>query len=261
MQWKLADSRVTGGGSWCAKSVYSAVRRLRAARADDDRAEQAAEGVERVVGPVVVVRPRADRLGRALPLVGERLAGRDEAARAGVLAHVGAVVLGRVLDAVRMHRHRLAELAVGVAEVHDQHVADLGDQRRAGDRRVLRRVAGEPGRHQAVDVGGEAVAAAEAAVVPVVACRRRDRPADALGLDPVLAPDPARSRLDLRDRLGCSRARAAHLRGGRVGLVEPAGRGEVDLLAPDRAEQRGSACDAEERAPCGRGLIHDGGRS
>ena len=67
----------------------------------------------------------------------KRLAGRDEPAGARELAHVGAVVLRVVLDAVRVHRDRLAQLAVGVAEVHDEHVADLGVQRRAGDRRVV----------------------------------------------------------------------------------------------------------------------------
>ena len=62
-----------------------------------ERPEQPAERVERVVGPVVVVRPDADGVRRALPRVRELLAGRDEAADARVLAEVGAVVVGRVL--------------------------------------------------------------------------------------------------------------------------------------------------------------------
>ena len=187
--------------------------------------------------------------------------GRDEAAGARVLAHVGAVVLRVVLDAVRVHRDRLVELAVGVAEVHDEHVADLGGQRGAGDVRVLRRIVGEPGRHQAVDERRVGVLAREAAVVPVVVAGRRDRPARGLGLDPVLAPLPAGSRLDLRHVLGGRGTRPAHRRGRRVGLAEPARRRDVDLLAPDRAQQRRAACDAEERAPGGGGRFHDGGRS
>ena len=71
--------------------------------------------------------------------------GRDEAAGARELAHVGAVVLGVVLDAVRVHRDRLAQLAVGVAEVHDEHVADLAVQRRAGDVRRPLAYAAKPG--------------------------------------------------------------------------------------------------------------------
>ena len=236
-----------------------AIRHLGALRADDDRAEQPAEGVERVVGPVVVVGPGADRLGRALPLVGERLARGDEAARPRVLAHVGAVVLRRVLDAVRMHRHGLVELAVAVAEVHDEHVADLGGQRRPGDGGIRRGIAREPGGHQAVDVGRVDVAARQLVAVPVVATRGRDRPAHGLGLDPVLAPDAARRRLDLRDRQRGGGARPADARGRGIGLLEPARRRHVDRAAADRAEQRGAACEAEERASGGRGRSHDGG--
>ena len=88
---------------------------------------------------MVVVRPDADGVRHALPLVGEALTRRDEPAGMRELAHVGAVVLGVVLDAVRVHGHRLTQLGVAVAEVHDEHVADLGLQRRAGDRRVADR--------------------------------------------------------------------------------------------------------------------------
>ena len=199
-----------------------AVRRLGAARADDDRAEQAAEGVERVVRPVVVVRPGADRVRRALPLVREGLAGRDEAARARVLAHVGAVVLGAVLDAVRVHRDRLAQPPVGVAEVDDEHVADLGVQRRAGHVHAARGRR-EAGRHRPVDVGAERAAAGDPAVVPVVAPARDDVPAHRLGLDPVLAPHAAGLRLDLRELLGGDGARPAHAGGGGVGLRRVSG--------------------------------------
>ena len=236
-----------------------AIGLLRALRAHDDRAEQAPERVERVVRPVVVIRPGADRLGRALPLVGERLAGRDEAARARVLAHVGAVVLRVVLDAVRVHGDRLAELPVGVAEVHDHHVADLGGQRRAGDVGMGRRVAREAGGHQAVDVRRVGVAAGEGAVVPVVAAGRRDRPAHGLGLHPVLAPDPARGRLDLRHRLGARRPWPADARGGGVGLLEPTRGRDVDLAAADRAEERRAAGEAEEGATSRREWGHAAG--
>ena len=101
--------------------------------------------------------------------------GRDEPARARELAHVRAVVLGVVLDAVRMHRDRLAQPAVGVAEVHDEHVADLGEERRPRD---LQHVLGrrEPRRHLLVAVGAVGVALRELAVVPLVALVRRDLP-------------------------------------------------------------------------------------
>ena len=72
------------------------VGRLGAALADDDRAERAAERVERVVRAVVVVRPHADGVRRRLPRVRELLAGRDEAADARVVAEVDPVVVRRV---------------------------------------------------------------------------------------------------------------------------------------------------------------------
>ena len=45
----------------------------------------------------------------ACEVVGELLAGRDEAARAREVAEVGAVVVGRVADAVRVDGERLLE--------------------------------------------------------------------------------------------------------------------------------------------------------
>ena len=70
------------------------------------------------------------------------------------------------------------------------------------------RVRREARRHLAVHVGEVGVAARDPAVVPLVAPRRDDLPAPRLRLDPVLAPDAARLRLDLRHVLG-ERGRAA----------------------------------------------------
>ena len=139
------------------------VGHLRAALADDDRAEQAAGRVERVVGPVVVVGPDADRVRGGLPRVGELLAGRDEAAGPRVVAEVGAVVVGVVADAVRVHRHGLARASC----------RRCGSARRA--RRRPRRGASGPGIRAGAERRGEPVGhllvdeGAERRALPVIA--------------------------------------------------------------------------------------------
>src|SRR3954454_15527242 len=227
-------------------------RRARVALgADDDGAEHPAERVERVVGPVDVIRPRADALGDALPGVGELLAGLDEAAGAGVVADVDPVVLRVVLHAVGMHRHRLGELALQrVAEVHDQRVAHLGDQLGPGD---LRRAehGGEALGHLLVDGRGERRAARDRRAVPVVALARHDRPLRRGGLDPVL--DLAAARLGRRrdERLllgGPGAPGARHLRCGGVGLGSVAAARHRDLLATDRAQEGARGADLREAA-------------
>jgi hypothetical protein len=162
------------------------VGRLGAALADHDRAERAAERVERVIRAVVVVGPDADRVRRCLPRVRELLAGGDEAADARVLAQVDAVVVGRVADAVRVQRERLVEPRGVVAEVHDERVADLGVQRRASHQRRPGRAC-EAGLDELVDERAEVALAGDRAAVPVVVGGRRDVPAAGAGLDPVLA--------------------------------------------------------------------------
>jgi hypothetical protein len=141
---------------------------------------------------------------------------------------------------VRVHRDRLAQRRVAVAEVDNQHVADLGVERRAGDVRLPDR-GGEPGRHLAVDVRGVGVAARERVVVPLVLAQRRDLPLHGLGLNPVFAPLPAGSGLDLRHVLGDRRPRLAHAARTRVELL--------GLLRAQRAEQRRAAGQAEEGTP------------
>ena len=228
------------------------VGRLGAALADDDRAERAAERVERVVRAVVVVGPDADGVRRRLPRVGELLARRDEAADARVVAEVDAVVVGRVADAVRVQRERLVELRRRVAEVDDERVADLGVQRRA-------RHQGRPGRsrearlHPLVDERAEVALAGDRAAVPAVAAGRRDVPAARARLDPVLARATAGLRLgrgeaELVLRRGA--ARALDLGGHGVGTARSAGLVEADLLAADRAEQCSARGEAEEGSPC-----------
>jgi hypothetical protein len=154
-----------------------------------------------------------------------------------------------------MHGHRLAQHAIGVAEVHDQHVADLGVQRRAWERRrgLDRR---EPGRRLGVGVRAEDVPAGDRAVVPVVAPGGDDAAPPRHRLDPVLAPHAAGLGLELRHVLRRRSARPAHPGGRRVGLAERLRRVDHDLLAADRAQQRRAARQAEEGASCGRAVGH-----
>ena len=99
--------------------------------ADDDRPEQALVDRQRLARPVVVVPPGALRARDGLPDVGDLVALLDEPARIGVLALVGAVHVDRVLEAVRVHRHRRRELA---AEVDGDRLADVRLEQRAGHR-------------------------------------------------------------------------------------------------------------------------------
>ena len=186
---------MTVGGSWCRNSTCSLSGALGALGADDDRAERAAERVERVVRAVVVVGPDADGVRRRLPRVGELLAGGDEAADARVLAEVDAVVVRRVLHAVRVHRQRLVELGRVVAEVDDERVADLRVERRA---RAC--ATGRPGRRsRASSAGRRAPGTCACRGCACCASRRAwsaRRPTRAtLRLHPVLALDAAGLRL------------------------------------------------------------------
>ena len=162
--WKRAAGAVTGGEQRVQEEHVLDVGPS-APRARTTIAPKSPRNVLSVwFGPVVVVRPDADGVRRRLPRVGELLAGRDEAADARVLAHVGAVVVRRVAHAVRVHRERPGRASRGVAEVHDEHVADLGVERRPGHVRGARPGLAKPGCHQLVDERAEGAPARDRAV-------------------------------------------------------------------------------------------------
>ena len=136
-----------------------------------------------------------------------------------------------------MHRHRLAELLVGVAEVDDEQVPDLGGQDGPGHRGRRRR-AGEPGRHELVGEGAERALAPDGHVVPVVAARRDRVPPQRACLDPVLAPRAACGGLRRGERPRRLGLRGSRDRAGRgVGLRGVLRRSHRDLAPTDRADE------------------------
>src|SRR4051794_11559528 len=222
----------------------------RAPLAHDHEPEQPAEGVDRVVRPVVVVGPDADRVGRALVRVGELLAGCDEPARPRELAEVRAVVLGVVADAVRMNRERLAEVVVAVAEVDDDRVPHLALECRAGHRSGADRV-GVAVAVALVDERAERAPSTDRMVHPLVAAGRRDVPFRGARLDPVLALLSPGLRLwrlkgEPVDRVA-SRLRLGDPARERVGLSDLCRRLDGELVPGDAADQRG-ATEAEKAA-------------
>jgi len=167
---------------------------------------------------------------------------------------------------VRVHRDRLVEVLVAVAEVDAQDVADLGLQQRAGDRGRTQR-GGEALAPLPVGERAERARGLDRLGHELVEARRRDVPHQALGLDPVLAHLPARLRLgraelqpvdgrhlpadDLRLGRHPGRARLQRLGLGQVArelvdLGDVLGRADLEGLPCDRADERG-APDPQER--------------
>ena len=243
------------------------VGRRRAPLAHDHRPEQAPQRVEGVVGAVVVVGPDTDGVGCRLPDVGELLARRHEAPGAREVGEVGAVVLGVVADPVRVHRDRLAQLAVEVGEVDHDHVADLGVERRAGHAGAAERL-GKACAERLVDVGAQPAPPArrDAVLHPLVAPGRRDVPGHRACPDPVLAAPAAglgvRGReLGAVDRVPARGSRARQRGGDGVHAGHVLGRADRHRVASDRAQQGARSPRGQEAAPVERGgLAHVSGR-